>query len=74
MTGGLPNPGGEDGGSSMVTVPMNLLPGCKPGDMYKVNSVDQGEVQMEHVPGPGEESTDMGAYAQEAKAAVPMEG
>lgn len=67
-------PGADNGGSSLVTVPMNLLPGCKPGDTYKVASVDQGEVQMEHMPGAGDDSTDVGAYAQEAKGAVPMEG
>ena len=69
----LTPPGADGGGASLVTVPMNMLPGCKVGDTYKVASVDQGEVQMEHMPGPGDESGDIDQYAADAKSAVPME-
>jgi len=64
-------PPSGDGGMNIATVPMDLLPGCKAGDMYKVASVDQGSVQLEHQPGPG--ADDMDSYKAEAKAAVPME-
>lgn len=46
-------PAGTEG--TQATVPMDMLPGCKAGDMYKVTSVEGGNVMLEHQPGAGGE-------------------
>lgn len=42
-----------DSASQPVTVPMDLLPGCKPGDTYTVKSVDGDNVTLEATPAAG---------------------
>ena len=38
-----------------VTVPQDMLPNCKPGDIYKVVSADENGVVLEHTDGMSEE-------------------
>lgn len=60
-----------DQGSQPITVPMDMLPGCKPGDTLKVSGVQDGNATLELVP--GERPDESEQWANEAKAAVPME-
>ncbi len=50
---------------------MDMLPGCKPGDTLKVSGVQDGNATLELVP--GERPDESEQWANEAKAAVPME-
>ncbi len=45
-----PMPEGE---SKAITVPMDMMPGCKPGDTYTVKSVDDGNVVLDYAPAAG---------------------
>lgn len=59
---------GGDQASNLVTVPMDMLPGCKVGDTYKVTSAEGGQVVMEKEMGGGDEVED---WKASAKSAVP---
>jgi hypothetical protein len=48
-----PPPDGA-GGSKAVTIPADLLPDAKPGDTFKVQSVADGNVTLEHQAAPDE--------------------
>jgi hypothetical protein len=39
--------GDQMGASSMVTIPADLMPGCKAGDTYTVKSMDGDNVMLE---------------------------
>jgi hypothetical protein len=43
-----------DAGAKTVTVPSDLLPDAKPGDTFKVQSVADGNVTLEHQAAPDE--------------------
>lgn len=61
-----------DGGSQPVTVPMDLLPGCKPGDTYTVKSVDGDNVTLEAAPAAGMDDDEQ--YTKDAVAHVAAKG
>ena len=46
-----PPPDGA-GGAKTVTIPADLLPDAKPGDTFKVQSVADGNVTLEHQAAP----------------------
>ena len=48
-----PPPDGA-GGAKTVTIPADLLPDAKPGDAFKVQSVADGNVTLEHQAAPDE--------------------
>ena len=48
-----PPPDGA-GGAKTVTIPADLLPDAKPGDTFKVQSVADGNVTLEHQAAPDE--------------------
>lgn len=47
--------GDQMGSSKMVTVPADLMPGCKAGDTYTVKSMEGDNVNLEMTPGAGSE-------------------
>jgi hypothetical protein len=51
--------------SKTISVPADLLPEAKPGDTFKVQSVADGNVTLEHQPGESSED-DWGKGLQEA--------
>lgn len=61
-----------DSSSQSVTVPMDLLPGCKPGDTYTVKSVDGDNVTLEAAP--AADGGDDDSYAKDASAYVQSKG
>ena len=58
---------GDQSGSKQVTVPADLMPGCKAGDMYKVVSMDNDNVTLE-MTGGGADDGDWEAGAKQAVA------
>lgn len=50
----LASPPPEAGGAKTVTIPADLLPDAKPGDTFKVQSVADGNVTLEHQAAPDE--------------------
>ena len=66
--------GGSQVGESAntVTVPMAMLPGCKPGDTYTVQSVDGDNVTLEAAPAAGMDDDEQ--YTKDAVAHVAAKG
>jgi hypothetical protein len=62
-----------DSGSQPVTVPMDMLPGCKVGDTYTVKSVDGENVTLEAAPAAGGMDDDE-QYTKDAVAHVAAKG
>lgn len=54
------------------TIPADLLPDAKPGDMFKVQGVADGQVTLEHQGG-GDEADDWGSGLNKAAARPPEE-
>lgn len=57
-----------------VTVPMDMLPGCKVGDVYTVKSVADGNAVLDYAPGEGSEEDDWGKGLTAAMAGENQEG
>lgn len=61
-----------DMSENTVTVPMDMLPGCKVGDTYTVKSVDGDNVMLEAMPSQGMD--DDAQYTKDAVAHVAAKG
>lgn len=61
-----------DMSDNTVTVPMDMLPGCKVGDTYTVKSVDGDNVMLEAMPAQGMD--DDAQYTKDAVAHVTAKG
>jgi hypothetical protein len=61
----------QGGQGGQITVPQEMLPNVKPGDTLKVSGVQGGNVMLEVVS--QDSGDDSEQWANEAKAAVPME-
>ena len=69
LAGGSPVGGMSD---KTVTVPMDMLPGCKVGDTYTVKSVDGDNVTLEATPAQGMDDDEK--YTQDASDYVKSKG
>ena len=69
LAGGSPVGGMSD---NTVTVPMDMLPGCKVGDTYTVKSVDGDNVMLEATPAAGMDDDEQ--YTKDAVAHVAAKG
>jgi len=58
-----------DGATKTFSVPVDVLPDAKPGDIFKVQSVADGNVMLEHQAAEGSED----GWGDELKKAAPAE-
>ena len=69
-----PAPGAAAGGAKTVTVPADLLPEAKPGDTFKVQSIADGNVTLEHQASEAEGTEEWGKGLTQAAAPAAEEG
>ena len=62
-----------DGAAKTFSVPVDVLPDAKPGDTFKVKSIADGNVMLEHQATEGEDDAQWTADAKKA-APAPGEG
>ncbi len=57
--------GTQMGESKTITVPADLMPGCKAGDTYTVKAMDGDNVTLEMAPGAGGEGEGEGNWGED---------
>lgn len=62
--------GAQVGDAKTITIPADLLPGCKAGDTYTVKSMDNDNVTLEAVPSGADDGESTEKWGQDAIAHV----